>query len=393
MRIKSYIVHEEHFEQTTKPHNLPILATSSFNFENIDQGIQIFKGEEEGHVYGRYGNPTMETVARKIAKMESYDLEVSGFGILVSSGMAAISTLTFAELKSGDQLLTQANLYGGTTELFKKFLTKLGVEIIFTDLSNQDAVLESIKQHPSIKMIYCESPANPSLACVDLEFIAQVAQKNQILTVIDNTFCTPLLQKPLSYGFDYVVHSTTKYLNGHGNSIAGIIVGKDTSNYNKIWDAMKLIGTNCNPFDAWLVNNGMKTLALRMEKHSSNALFLAQQLEDLTLVDHVNYPFLLSNPQYELAKKQMLYGGGMLSFELKGGLEKGIQFMNKINFCSLAPTLGDVDSLILHPASMSHRNVPKEQRIANGITDGLIRMSVGIEHEEDILADLLQAMQ
>lgn len=392
MKIDSYLVHEEKFEQTTKPHNLPILATSSFNFQNIDQGIDIFTGKEKGHVYSRYGNPTIETVAKKIAHMESYDLDGNAFGIMVSSGMSAISTLVFAELEPGDKLLTQSNLYGGTTELFKKFLKKLNVEIIFTDLSSNEEIENEIARNPTIKMIYCESPANPSLACVDLNFVGSISKSNGIISVIDNTFCTPYLQKPLNYGFDYVIHSTTKYLNGHGNSIAGIIVGRNLEDYNKMWDAMKLIGTNCNPFDAWLVNSGMKTLALRMEKHSSNALFIANQMEQNSKIAKVNYPFLDSHPQIEIVKSQMKMGGGMLSFELTGGIKQGIEFMNKIKFCSLAPTLGDVDTLILHPASMSHRNVPAEIRVQNGITDGLIRMSVGIEHPDDIYNDILQAM-
>lgn len=392
MDIKSILVQEGTFTQTTKPHNLPIFATSSFNFEDIQQGIDIFEGNSEGHVYSRYGNPTIETVANKIAQLECYDLKNEGFGIMVSSGMSAISTLLFALLKKGDTILTQANLYGGTTELLRKFITKLGVEIEFIDFGNKELVQSRLNENKSIKVVYCESPANPSLACVDLQFIAELCKKNDVLSVIDNTFPTPYLQRPFNFGIDFIIHSTTKYINGHGNSIAGVVVGKDNSYYNSILDAMKLIGTNCNPFDAWLVNSGMKTLALRMNAHSGNALEIAKRLQKHQEIEIVNYPFLESHRDFEIAVKQMDAGGGMLSFELKGGLQRAIDFMNAINMCSLAPTLGDVDTLILHPASMSHRNIERSVRYENGITDGLIRMSVGIEYIEDIFRDIEQAI-
>ena len=393
MRINSYITKEEKFNSTTKPHNLPIYATSSFNFEDINEGIDIFMGKKEGHVYGRYGNPTIETVGMKIAKMEAYGTEIDAFGIMVSSGMAAISTLVFAELQAGDVLLTQGNLYGGSTELFRKFVTKLGVELIMTDLGDLDHVSKILKETPAIRMIYCESPANPSLACVDIGALAKLAHLHNALSVIDNTFSTPYLQQPLSMGIDYSIHSTTKFLNGHGNSIAGAIIGKDKINYTKVLDAMKLIGTNCNAFDAWLINNGMKTLALRMDRHSSNALELSERLEKHAEVLTVNYPFLKGHNAYEIATRQMKQGGGMMSFELKGGVERGIRFMNAITMASLAPTLGDVDTLILHPASMSHRNIEREIRERNGITDGLIRMSVGIEDVEDLYEDIVNAIE
>ena len=387
--FSSLCVHELAEKRTTKPHQLPIYATSSFEFEDINQGIDIFTGKAKGHVYGRYGNPTIEAVAEKIALLETHGSDLEAKGIMVSSGMAAISTLVMGCLKSGDKLLTQGNLYGGTTELFLKIFAPLGIEIILMDLGNTDLVEEKLKGDPAIKMLYCETPANPTMACVDLAVLAKIAKQYNVKTAIDNTFCTPYLQKPLTLGIDFVIHSTTKYLNGHGNNIAGVIVGTDLEMMNtKIWGAMKLIGTNCNPFDAWLTNNGIKTLALRMDRHSSNALTLAQRLENHPEVLKVNYPGLPSHGSYELACRQMSQFGGMLSFELKGGLEAGIALMNRVKFCTLAPTLGDVDTLILHPASSSHINVDKEIRKRNGITDGLIRLSVGIEEVEDIWGDL-----
>lgn len=389
----SLCVQEMKENRTTSPHILPLYATSSFAFESIHQGIDIFTGKEQGHVYGRYGNPTIDTVAEKLAALESYGMEEKAAAVMVSSGMSAISTLLLATLKSGDKILTQGNLYGGTTELFTKTLAPFGIETILTDLHDLEQVEEMVKNDERIRMLYFETPANPTLACVDIEALAGIARRYGRYSAADNTFCTPYLQQPLRFGADFVIHSTTKFLNGHGNSIAGVIIGRDVELMRtKVWQTMKLAGTNCNPWDAWLVHNGLKTLALRMDRHSQNALAIAQYLERHPKVAHVNYNGLASHPDHEIAKKQMSQFGGMLSFELKAGLEGGKAFMNKIKFCTLAPTLGDVDTLILHPASMSHINIPKEVRLQNGITDGLIRVSVGIEEVKDIIADLEQAM-
>ncbi len=389
----SLCVKEIKDQRTTRPHQLPIYQTSSFEFENIDQGIEIFKGNATGHVYGRYGNPTIDTVATKIAMLETYGLDMEASAVLCSSGMSAISTLLMACVKSGEKVLTQGNLYGGTTELLLKVLGPLGVETVMTNLQDIDEVERIVAADSKIKMIYFETPANPTLACVDIEALAKIANKHGIKSAVDSTFCTPYLQQPFGLGVDFVIHSTTKYLNGHGNSIAGIIIGKDQAfMHQKVWGTMKLAGTNCNPFDAWLLNNGLKTLEVRMDRHCSNAMSVAEYLEKHPKVIRVNYNGLPSHPDHELAKKQMRQFGGMLSFELDSGLEGGIKFMNKIKFCSLAPTLGDVDTLILHPASSSHVNVAKEVRERNGITDGLIRLSIGIENVADIIADLEQAL-
>ena len=393
MQPDSFVVKEPHENRTTAPHVLPIYATSSFVFENIDQGVEIFKNIESGHVYSRYANPTVDTVARKIAGLETFGLNMQAEAVLTSSGMSAISTLLMGLLKAGDKVLSQGNLYGGTTELLTAVLQPFGVETVFTDLRDPDGVEAILRDQPAIRLLYCETPANPTLACVDIGALAELAHRHEAWCAIDNTFPTPLLQQPFAHGVDFIVHSTTKYLNGHGNSIAGVIVGRDRALMrNKVWRAMKLAGTNCSPFEAWLTHNGMKTLALRMQRHCANAQTLAEWLERHPAVERVNYPGLPSHPDHELAKRQMRGFGGMLSFELRGGLEAGLHCMNRIRFCTLAPTLGDVDTLILHPASSSHLNVPKEIREKNGITDGMIRVSVGIENVEDIVADLEQAL-
>lgn len=393
LKFGSLCVHENRDPRTSKPHVLPIYATSSFSFDNIEEQMEVFKGNEQAHVYSRYGNPTIESVAEKIAKLETYGLEIEAKAVMVSSGMSAISTLLFGLLKTGDKVLTQGNLYGGTTELLLKILGPMGIETIMTNLQDLQKVEEIVKGDPNIKMMYFETPANPTMACVDLEALAAIGKKYERWTAVDNTFCTPYLQQPFRHGIDFIIHSTTKFLNGHGNGIAGIILGTDHELMaQKVWTALKLLGTNCNPFDAWLVNNGMKTLELRMDRHCANAQAIAEYLEQHPKVARVNYNGLASHPDHQLAKKQMRAFTGMLSFELKDGLQAGIDFLNRIEFCTLAPTLGDVDTLVLHPASSSHIKVASEVRLRNGITDGLVRVSVGIENKEDIIADLEQAI-
>lgn len=374
---------------TTAPHQLPLFATSSFVFDQAQDGIDIFTGQEQGHVYSRYANPTVDSVAQKIADLEGFDLDEPCFGIMTSSGMSAISTLMSGLLQAGDKVLTQGNLYGGTTELLIKVFGKLGIEVIFTDLADLDGVGRHLQADPSIRLIYAETPANPTLACIDLAAIAERAKAHDVLTAVDNTFCTPYLQRPLTYDIDYVIHSTTKYLNGHGNGIAGLIVGKQGAAERKaIWQAMKLLGTNCSPWEAWLVNNGLKTLPLRMDRHSQNAMELAQRLAGHTKVNFVNYCGLPDHPHHEVASWQMSQYGGMLSFEIAGGIADAVAFMDQLKLVTQAPTLGDVDTLVLHPATSSHLNVDAELRTANGITDGLIRLSVGIEDVEDLWADI-----
>ena len=296
--IRTIIAREFADRKTTKPHVLPLYLTSAFAFDNIDEGIDIFKGVAQGHVYSRYANPTIDTVAAKIAALETQGSDLEASCLLLSSGMAAISTVCLALLKPYDKILTQGNLYGGTTELLSKILKTWGVTPVFTDLQGTDWIENQLKTDPSIRMIYGETPANPSMACIDLEKLGSLGRKYGVTTVIDNTFCTPYLQQPLLYGIDLCLHSTTKYLNGHGNSICGAVIGLDKEKMSKVWEAMKLVGTNSNAFDAWLLNNGLKTLALRMDAHCANTKELAGWLESLPEVEKVNYPGLESHPDH-----------------------------------------------------------------------------------------------
>lgn len=376
--------------RSTRPHQLPIYATSSFAFEHLAEGMEVFSGQRPGYLYSRFGNPTVDAVAEKLVQLELHGSGQSGQGYLCSSGMAAISTLCLGLLKPGDKLLTQTNLYGGTNELFAKLIHPLGIEVIMlNDLNDEAVVRQSLQAEPAIRMIYFETPANPTLNCLDIAKLSELAHQHGAYSVADNTFATPYLQQPLLMGADFVVHSTTKYLNGHGNATSGAIIGTDPAlMVEQVFPALKLLGTNSNPWDAWLLGNGLKTLELRMIRHCENALQIAEYLERRPEIARVNYPGLPSHESHTLAKAQMRAFGGMLSFELKGGLESGQRFINALSLCTLAPTMGDVDTLVMHPASMSHLRVPKEQRLAAGISDGLVRISVGIERVEDILEDL-----
>lgn len=386
-------VTEEHDPRTTNPHILPLYATSSFSFDNVEDQIEIFSGNAKGHVYGRYANPTVDAVAQKLAKLAVHGSDLTASALLTSSGMSAISTLLLALLKQGDEVLTQGNLYGGTTEFLLKVLKPLGVGVRFMDLKDLAKVENELKGNPKIKMVYGETPANPTMACIDLSAIASLCKKYNCYSVVDNTFCSPYLQRPLTKGIDFSLHSTTKFINGHGNSISGAIIGADLQLMKEqVWKCLKLTGTNCSPWDAWLINTGMKTLELRMDRHCSNAQALAEYLEAHEKVSRVNYNGLPSHPDHELAKTQMSDFGGMMSFELKDGFEAAKQVMNRFQLSTMAPTLGDVHTLVLHPASSSHINIDKKLREENDITDGLVRISVGIESAEDIIADFNQAL-
>ncbi len=384
-------------------HVPPIYATSTFSYEDLDAAFDFFKSggkNKDVFTYSRLGNPSVQFVAEKIAMLESFGLnsesdnENDAFGMLFGSGMAAISAAIMTTVKAGDKVITQGNLYGTTNELLFSFLKDFGVEVVYADLKDLNFVEDAIINDEKIKLLYIETPANPTLACYDLDALAAIAQNQGIKTIVDNTFATPYFQQPLKYGIDFVVHSSTKFLNGHGTGTSGVVVGKkDVVLQKKLYGIQKMIGGICSPFEAFLLNNGVKTLPLRMEQHQENALQLAHFLQQHKAVSFVNYLGLENHADHILAKDQMTGFGGMLSFELKGGLEAGMQFQRNIQFCTLTASLGTADTLVTHSASTSHVNVPKEQRLQNGITDGLIRVSVGLENIEDIIADFENAMK
>ncbi|HTM91852.1 MAG TPA: aminotransferase class I/II-fold pyridoxal phosphate-dependent enzyme [Flavisolibacter sp.] len=389
----SAAVHAGHQPDPRYAHQTPIYATSTYVYDTAQQGMRRFSGQEEGYIYSRWGNPSFTEAEQRIAALETFQLDVEAKGLLHSSGMAAISTLFLSNLKEGDKVLTHFSLYGGSDELLSKFFPDLGIEAAIADLRQLDKVEDIIKNDKSIKMMYLETPANPTIQCVDIEELTRIAKKYNRIVACDNTFATPYLQQPFQYGVDFIVHSTTKFLNGHGTAIGGILIGKDIEFMKKrAAKVQSLLGSNSNPFDAFLLTQGVKTLEVRMQRHCENAMKIAQFLERHPEVNKVNYAGLTSHPDYAIAKKQMQHAGGMLSFELKKGLQGGIDFMNGLKMCVRTVSLGTVDTLLSHPASMSHFGVPKEQREKYGITDGLIRMNVGIENSEDIIADLEQAL-
>jgi methionine-gamma-lyase len=389
----SAAVHAGHTKDPNYAHLVPIYASSTYVYDNAEQGMRRFSGEEPGYIYSRWGNPTITEAEEKIAALESFGLNMKVKGILHSSGMAAISTLLFSTLKAGDKVLTHFSLYGGTDEILHKVMPSFGITAIIEDLRNAQKVEDLIKQNPGIKMMYLETPANPTMQCVDLEILSGIAKKHGLITACDNTFATPYLQQPFRYGIDHIVHSTTKFLNGHGTSIGGILLGRDLEKMNTaVTKVHRLMGGNANAFDAFLLINGIKTLEIRMERHSANAMKVAEFLSSHPKVGTVNYAGLSTHPDHAVAMKQMRNAGAMLSFELKEGMEAGVRFMNSLKMCIRTVSLGTCDTLLSHPASMTHHGVPEEQRLQYGITNGLIRMNVGIENAEDIIEDLRQSL-
>ncbi len=345
------------------------------------------------------GNPTFTAAEETIAALEAFGLkdnqgqQLELKALLHASGQAAMTTMFMSNLKAGDTVLSHFALYGGTNELFKSVLAGAGVKTTIINMRDLNLVEAALKEDPSIKLIHVETPANPTLQCIDLAAVSALAKQYNCILTVDNTFATPYLQQPFKYGADFVFHSTTKFLNGHGTAIGGVLIGKDLAFMNSTgWKWHTLMGGNSNAFDAFLLSQGMKTLELRMDRHCSNAMEVAKWLEQHPAIAKVNYNGLESHPDYAIAMKQMRHPGALMSFELKGGLKAGMQFIDKLNMCVRAVSLGTVDTLISHPASMTHSSLSVEERLKYGITDGLIRMSVGIENIADILSDLDQSL-
>lgn len=373
---------------------LPLHLTSSFSFDDIETCTAVFAGAADGYVYSRYRNPTVDAVAKRIAELEGVGFAGATAAIMTSSGMAAIYVLLTSLLPSGGTIVTQSDLYGGTTELLFKVVKKTGINIVLKDFTDMEDVSKEIRGAKQPMVVYLETPTNPCLNCIDIAAVAAIAKSKDVPVIVDNTFATPYLQRPLTLGAQFVIHSTTKYLNGHGTGIAGVIVGSDMSVMQQtVWPVLKLTGAICNPFDAWLVGNGIRTLPLRMDRHCENALGLSKYLQNHPGVEKVYYPGLPDHPTHDVADRQMFGFGGMLSFVVPGGKEGAFKVMNKLRIASIAPTLGDVDTLILHPATSSHLNVQPEIRAQFGIVDGMIRVSVGIEPMTSILDDFAFALE
>ncbi|NBY31397.1 MAG: aminotransferase class I/II-fold pyridoxal phosphate-dependent enzyme [Actinobacteria bacterium] len=397
--ISTLTLHTADTENNNFSHTTPIYATSTFTFDSTQEGMERFKGTDKTRLYTRWGNPTFAAAEQTIEALEAHGLQnekgepLQLKALLHSSGQAAMSTLFLSNLSAGDTLISHFSLYGGTQELMQKLLAEAGIKTIIIDVRDASLLQKTIKENPGVKLIHLETPANPTLQCVDIEAICTIAHEHGVKVSVDNTVATPYLQQPFALGVDFVFHSATKFLNGHGSALHGVLLGKDLEFMNtKVWKWHVLLGGNSNAFDSYLLIQGMKTLEIRMERHCSNTAKVAHFLDKHPAIEKVNYTGLTSHPDHAIAKKQMKQHAPLISFELKGGIEAGKKFLDALEICTRAVSLGTVDTLVSHPASMTHYGIPREERIKYGITDGLIRMSVGIENYEDLEADLAQAL-
>ena len=383
-------------------HMMPIFQTSTFVFPDASAGAARFQGQDPGYIYTRLNNPNFDQLAARIALLEGLDLarahpetpveEASG-GLVFASGMAAISAAILARVKGGQTILAQERLYSATFNFLHDLAVQYGIQVVWVPGGNLEAWEAAFSAHPEAVLAYAETPVNPTLSIIDLAAVAEIAHRHGAWLMVDNTFATPYCQRPLTLGADIVAHSTTKYLSGHGQVIGGAVVSRHLD-YVKgpLLQMFRILGGCPSPFDAWLADNGLKTFELRMQRTCENALRVAAFLENHPAIARVNYPGLASHPDHALAMRQMSSGGPMMSFELKGGYQAGVALMERVRVSTLAVSLGNVDSLISHPASMTHSNVPAESRRQMGISDGLVRYSVGIENAEDLMADFDQAL-
>lgn len=401
--MSTLAIHHGEHEDALHAHVTPIYQTSTFTFEDVDSGAALFRHERPGYIYTRLGNPNQAQAVRKIAALEGFDLlraqpqrspEELVDGHLFSSGMAAITTAILAKVRQGQTVIAQRALYSATFNFLHSIAPRYGINVIWLSDPSPEAWERAFATHPDTVLAVAETPANPTLALTDLSAVSEIAHRYGAWVMVDNTFATPFCQRPLTLGCDLVVHSTTKYLSGHGAVVGGAVVSHHLDFVqNELRKTLETLGGSAGPFDAWLTSLGLKTFELRMKAHCENAHQVAQFLSAHPAVGRVFYPALPGHPQHELAKRQMHAFGGMVSFELKGGLEAGKAMMNRVRVCVLAVSLGNLDTLVSHPASMTHTTVPPEERRRMGITDGLVRLSVGVENVEDIIADLDQAMR
>jgi methionine-gamma-lyase len=363
----------------------PIYQTSTFVFKDADHGARLFREEEKGHIYSRISNPNTDALCKKVAILEGAEA-----GQACASGLGATLCAILSYAKAGDHIISDKVIYGGTFSQFSAEIANMGIETSFIDTSNIDEVKSSIRDNT--KLIWTETPANPTLKIVDIKALCDFAKSKKLPVIVDNTFATPALQQPIKLGATMILHSATKYIGGHGDVVAGIVVG-NKDDIHRVWGHVGHLGINLGPFEAWLLLRGLKTLHLRMKKHSDNATEIAKFLSKHPKIEHVYYPGLENHPNHTVAKKQMSHFGGMISFDVKGGLEAGKIIMNNVKLCTLAVSLGDCETLISHPASMTHSTYTPEELAKANITPGLVRLSVGIENAQDIINDLDQVLK
>lgn len=383
--FSSKLIHSGDIDDKYGSAIVPIYQTSTFIFDDAQQGADIFAGKKKGYIYTRIGNPTLDALENKLAALEN------GYrGILTSSGMAAITTVYMDLLAKGDHIISTDAVYGPSRKVLETHFTKFGVEHTFVDTSSMKNISEAIR--PNTKVLYIESPSNPTMTLSDIERASELAHQHNLIVVVDNTFCSPYLQNPLDLGADIVVHSLTKFINGHADIVGGVIIAKEKNIYDSLRGTMVLMGCNMDPHQAYLVMRGVKTLSIRIDRAQENAMKIAEFLSEHPKVEWIKYPGLKTCKQRELAKKQMRGPGAMISFGLKGGYNAGAKLMDSVKLATLAVSLGGVETLIQHPASMTHAGVPAAERIKAHITDDLVRYSVGIEDANDLIEDLKQAL-
>ena len=364
----------------------PLHLSSTFAFETAEAGGEMFAGTRPGHFYTRVSNPTNELLDRRLAALEGAEA-----GLAAASGMGAITAVMWTFLSPGDEVITDKTLYGCTFSFLRDGLARFGITVTHVDLTDPQALVDAIS--PKTRIVYFETPANPNMRLVDIKAISAIARAAGARTVVDNTYATPFLTRPIALGADIVVHSATKYLGGHGDLIGGLVAGSaEDMTQVRVVGIKDMTGAAMSPFNAFLILRGLKTLQIRVERHCRSAMEVARHLEAHPAVSVVHYPGLESFPQHELAKSQMADFGGMIAFELKGGMTAGVTMMNRLKLIRRAVSLGDAESLVEHPASMTHATYTPEERLAHGISDGLVRLSVGLEDLADILADLTQAL-
>jgi methionine-gamma-lyase len=379
------LVHGGHHADATGTVNVPIYQTSTFAFRDAAHGAALFAGKEQGYIYTRIGNPTIAALEENVAALEN------GVGaVATSSGMGAVNTVYMALLGHGAHMVSTASVYGPSRGLVEKHYQRFGVEADFVDTSDLDNLRRAMR--PTTKLVYVESPSNPAMQVTDIAGAAAIAHEHGSLLAVDNTFASPYLQRPLDLGADIALHSITKFINGHADVVGGVLIAREERLFARLRDVMVQTGCNMDPHQAFLVLRGLKTLGIRVERAQTNAMTIARWLDAHPMVTGVRYIGLPSHPQHELAARQMSGFGSMISFELKGGLDAGRRLMDHVRLATLAVSLGGVETLIEHPASMTHASMSREAREAAGFTDGLVRYSVGIENVEDLIADLEQAL-
>ncbi len=369
-----------------KEHATPLFLTSSFTYNSAEEMAAAFADDTlDVNIYSRFSNPTVDEFITKMAALEGAE-----DGIATGTGMAAIFSTFMTFLSKGDHIISASAVFGSTHTILTKYLPKWGIESSYFNMSQPESIAALIK--PNTKMLYVETPSNPGLDIIDIEFVSKLCKKHNILFVVDNCFATPAVQQPIQYGADLVLHSATKFIDGQGRVLGGVVVGRKEL-INPLYLFVRNTGPSLSPFNAWVLSKSLETLFIRMDKHADNALTIAKGLQNHPKVSWVKYPFLKDHPQYEIAKKQMSNGGGIVTFEVKGGVDSGRKFLNALQMLSVTNNLGDTRSIATHPASTTHSKLTEAERNEVGITPGLIRISVGLEHAEDILSDILGALE